>query len=251
MLVSVKNKIDLGNFNIFQRKSMTFNQMLKTNVKNNEENKPLLPSYIDKVASRSAKSQVNINSDHVKKMYEALEVIGRTFDRKNILWAVGNSLMLNNHGIVEHPNDVDLFISEKDWVEANKILKKLAPKDEYVSSAIFASRHFSEYTIKDVDFDMISGFRIKHKNGFFEMPFDKKSIAEVKQFNGVKIPFSFLEDALVAYQLMGREAKGELIKEHLEKMKWPLNKEILFRAISGNVPGEVKRRTLELIKKLH
>ncbi|CEO05633.1 Uncharacterised protein [[Clostridium] sordellii] len=58
-------------------------------------------------------------------MFNTLSYIGDKLNKANILWGVGASILLNQFGMVDTPNDIDIFIDIKDIHKADKILKKL------------------------------------------------------------------------------------------------------------------------------
>ncbi|CEQ11426.1 Uncharacterised protein [[Clostridium] sordellii] len=62
-------------------------------------------------------------------MFNTLSYIGDKLNKANILWGVGASILLNQFGMVDTPNDIDIFIDIKDIHKADKILKKLGKKE--------------------------------------------------------------------------------------------------------------------------
>ena len=55
-------------------------------------------------------------------MFDTLSYIGDKLNKANILWGVGASILLNQFGMVDTPNDIDIFMDIKDIHKADKIL---------------------------------------------------------------------------------------------------------------------------------
>lgn len=86
----------------------------------------------------------------------------------------------------------------------------------------------------------MAGFVLNHDAGIFRYIFDNNSIVEFKSINGVNIPFSYLEDWYVIYQLISnREAKVNMIDKYILSNR--ISKTILLeRALEGCLSIEVK-----------
>lgn len=180
-------------------------------------------------------------------MLNTLSSIGKELNSKNITWAVGASLLLSTYGFISKPNDIDIFIDINDISEADKILSKLGTKKEFEKSSTYSTKFFYEYTIDNVDIDVMSGFAINHSEGIFEYIFDSKSISNFKTINGIKIPFTSLEDWYVIYQLIpNREYKVEMIEKYLlsNKINHP---ELLERSLLACLPKNVIERIKKII----
>lgn len=157
-----------------------------------------------------------------KKKYSLalLAQLGDQLNCANVLWGVGASAMLHQYGLGGMPNDIDIIVAEKDINKADKILSQLGCRQIVEKSAIYATEHFYEYSLPEIDIDLISGYKIILPNGAtYSYLFDDKSVSVHNKINEVCIPFTSLEDWYVLYQLMpNREHKVLLIESYfLEK----------------------------------
>lgn len=175
-------------------------------------------------------------------MFNTLSYIGEKFNDSNIIWAVGASILLNQFGLIDKPNDIDVFVDIKDIERADEILKSMGEKKKWEKTATYSTKYFYEYIIEGIDVDVMAGFVVNHSKGVFEYIFDYKSISEFKLINGVNIPFTSLEDWYVIYQLIpNREPKVNLIEKYLlsKGIKKPF---LLERALRGSLPLEVREK---------
>lgn len=175
-------------------------------------------------------------------MFNTLSYIGEKLNNSNIVWGVGASILLNQFGFIDKPNDIDIFIDIKDIEKADEILKSIGEKKQREKTATYSTKYFYEYTIKGIDVDVMAGFAVNHTNGVFEYKFDNNSISEFKTINGVDIPFTSLEDWYVIYQLIpNREPKVNMIEKYL--LSNGVKKHFLLeRALEGCLPVEVRTK---------
>ncbi len=180
-------------------------------------------------------------------MFNTLSYIGEKLNDSNILWGVGASLLLNKFGLIDKPNDIDIFVDVKDINKTDEILKSLGEKKQWEKAAAYSTKRFFEYVINGFDVDVIAGLRINHNSGTFNFTFDNNSISEFCKINRVLIPCTSLEDWYVIYQLIpNREEKVKIIESYIlsKGIKKP---ELLRRALVGNLPIEVRERIKNLL----
>ncbi|CEQ03391.1 Uncharacterised protein [[Clostridium] sordellii] len=180
-------------------------------------------------------------------MFDTLSYIGDKLNKANILWGVGASILLNQFGMVDTPNDIDIFIDIKDIHKADKILKEIGEKREYEKTSTYSTKYFYEYVINGIDIDVMAGFAINHDNGVYNYIFDNMSISEYKLINGVSIPFTSLEDWYVIYQLIpNREFKVDMIEKYL-LTNGVKKDDLLKRSLDCNLPLGVKNKLIDLL----
>ncbi|BEP28150.1 nucleotidyltransferase family protein [Helicovermis profundi] len=180
-------------------------------------------------------------------MFTTLSIIADKLNEANITWAIGSSMVLCIHGLVDKPNDIDIIISLDDIEKADIILKSLGTKSKWEKSASYSSRYFYEYVINGIDIDVISGLRINLEKEVFEYNFDKSSITKSHIINGISIPMTSLEEWYLLYQLMkNREAKVAMIEKYLSINK-SQHISILKKMLEQNIPENIKKRVLKLI----
>jgi len=180
-------------------------------------------------------------------LINTLSFIGEKLNKSNIIWGVGASILLNQFGLIEKPNDIDIFIDVKDIKKADEILKSIGKKKKREKTSIYLTEYFYEYLINEVDIDVMAGFAVNHISGVFKYTFDNDSISEFKTINGVNIPFTSLEDWYVIYQLIpNREIKVNMIEKYL-LVNGIKNPNLLERSLRGNLPIEVTKRIKTLL----
>lgn len=182
-----------------------------------------------------------------KILFHTLAKIAKELNKEKILWAVGASLVLNNYGLIDNPNDIDILVDIKDIEKIDKILQTLGIKKSREKTDTYSTKYFYEYVIDGVDIDVMGGFIIKHVNGQYEYCFDNESITVIKNIDEIDIPLTSLEDWYIIYQLIpGREYKVNIIEKYL--LKNGLNNiNLLNRALDKNLTEEVRIRTKKLL----
>jgi len=183
-------------------------------------------------------------------MFDTLSYLGEKLNSAGILWAVGASIVLNQYGLVEKPNDIDILVDIDDIKKADEILKGLGMKKpiEEGESSIYSTKYFYEYVVNGIDVDIMAGFAINFNEDAYEFSFDKKAITAVKKINGVDIPLTSLEDWYVLYQLMqNREKKVNIIEKYLSS-NGIKETHLINRALSKKLPNKVRERIVILIR---
>ncbi len=95
--------------------------------------------------------------------------------------------------------------------------------------------------------DVMSSFRIGHSCGIYEFILDKESITKYADYHGTIVPFTSLEDWLIAYQLMiDREVKVNLIKRYLEA-NGVLNPHLLNRTLDQILPIDTRNMIINFL----
>jgi hypothetical protein len=180
-------------------------------------------------------------------MFKTLSYIGEKLNESNVKWAVGASILLNQFGLIDKPNDIDIFVDIDDIERADEVLKSIGHKKKWEKTGLYETKYFFEYVIEDIDIDVMAGFAVKHSSGIFEYIFDNNSISEFKIINDVSIPFTSLEDWYVIYQLIPhREAKVKMIEKYL--LSNGIKKTIVLkRALEGCLPVKVRRKIEDIL----
>lgn len=180
-------------------------------------------------------------------MFNTLSYIGKKLNEANVVWGVGASLLLNQFGLIDKPNDIDIFVDIKDIDKVDGILKSIGDKKLWEKAATYSTKYFYEYVINGVEVDVMAGFRINHNSGVFEYVFDNSSISETREINGVNIPFTSLEDWYVIYQLIpSREAKVNMIEKYIIS-NGIKRYDLLERMLEGNLPIEVREKVKNML----
>lgn len=176
------------------------------------------------------------------KMFKTLSYIGEKLNDSNIVWAVGASMMLNQFGLINNSNDIDIFVDIKNINRADEILQSIGEKKKTEKNSVYSTEFFYKYLINGIGIDVMAGFAIDHSRGVYEFIFDTKSISKIETINGIDIPFTSLEDWYVIYQLIpNREFKVNLIEKYLT-LNGIENPNLLKRALRGNLPLEIRSK---------
>jgi len=191
---------------------------------------------------KKCKLEVNL------KMFDTLSYIGKKLNEEKIVWAVGASILLNHHGLIDKPNDIDILVDLNDIEKADVIFKSIGGKAVWEKTDTYSTKYFYEYVVNGFDVDVMAGLSINYDKGIFKYIFDQSSISEIKIINGINIPLTSLEDWYVIYQLIPkREIKVKLIENYL--LINGVNRPALFeKALKGDLPKEVRDKIQRILK---
>jgi GrpB-like predicted nucleotidyltransferase (UPF0157 family) len=143
-----------------------------------------------------------------------LSQIASAFNKNNITWNLGASCMLYLRGIVEEFSDIDLFVSKNDISLAKSILDHYGVIQPNTKSDSYKTDFFYEYTIEEVDIDLISGFKILKDHKLYDLSFDDHERFETIKVNNELIYLASLDQWEYFYQIMDRKVKVDLLKKH-------------------------------------
>ncbi|PAB60268.1 nucleotidyltransferase family protein [Anaeromicrobium sediminis] len=176
-----------------------------------------------------------------KTLFNVLYKIAKEFNEKNILWAVGASILLNHYNLIDEINDIDIFVHEDHIEKADALLKKLGNKKEREKVGTYSTKYFYEYVIDHIDIDVMAGFVINHGSGQYNYIFDEKSITAYMHMGEIQVPLTALEDWYVIYNLIpNRQYKVKLIEDYLNKNK-VIHPYLLKRALNNHLPKKVEK----------
>ena len=154
------------------------------------------------------------NKGIIEHKLNLLSRIARAFNKNNIKWNLGASCMLYLRGIVESFTDIDLFVSKNDISLAKSILDKYGVIHPQIKSESYKTDFFYEYTIEDVDIDLISGFKILKNHKLYDLSFDEKEMFDTIKINHELIYLSSIDKWEYFYQVMDRKDKVDLLKQY-------------------------------------
>lgn len=181
-------------------------------------------------------------------VFNTLSLIGKELNSQNIKWGVGASILLNQYGLSNSTNDIDIVVDMKDIDKLDRIMQKLGSKKAKEKSGTYSTKFFYEYIVNEIDVDVMAGLAINHELGTYHHIFDKLSISRHVNINGVDIPFMSLVDWYIIYQLIpGREAKVKIIEDYLIQNGMS-ELTLVIRALESNLPQNVRERTTRLIE---
>lgn len=149
--------------------------------------------------------------DDIEKKLTVLSKIARVLNNNNIIWAVGGSLLLYLKNKVELFNDIDIMVHENDAEKLKTLLLKLGVLSAANPNQQYKTRCFMEFTIDNVDVDVMAGFVIVCSDKEYDCSLQQEQIAEYIYVNEEKIPLQSLVDWRRYYELMGRDSRVEQI----------------------------------------
>ncbi|MEA1974148.1 MAG: hypothetical protein U9N10_01175 [Bacillota bacterium] len=149
------------------------------------------------------------------RMLDVLEKIAKEFNKNNVKWAVGASLLLYFYNIVEKPNDIDLIIDSKDEDIVCEIMNKLGNEQSVESVRKYKTGVFHKFYIKEIEVDIIGDFNILVNDKYYLHPFPNSTGKSIL-INETKIYLDSLSNWLDTYIAMGDpKNRVKLIKKFL------------------------------------
>ena len=150
----------------------------------------------------------------LEKKLELLAELAGEFNRHNLVWAVGASVLLYFKGCVEDFYDLDILVQHSDAEKMEEILSRYGELQPSTAKN-FATKYFREFIVQDVEIDMIGGFAIVKDGHIYDCELDSSQVTDYARVNGEKIPLHSLELWKKYYYLMGRTAKAAMIDSFL------------------------------------
>ncbi len=177
----------------------------------------------------------------------SLLILAKKLNKAGVQWAIGASIMLQYYQIVDRANDIDIVIAESDIERALEAIKSIATALPTAQKGEYLTHCFKSFTINGIALDIMAGFKIKHRAGVYQFPFDTGNITKKITLDGIEIPFCSLEDWYVAYLLMpGRAAKVALIEAYFNRngIRYP---QLLENALKQALPAAVRAKITKLL----
>ena len=149
-----------------------------------------------------------------KEKLSVLSKLALEFNRENVIWAVGASLLLYFKGYVKDFNDLDIMVADIDSYKAEEILKHFGTIQQSTKGS-YETKHFREFIIDGVDVDMMGGFAIVSDGKVYDCDLKQSQITEYIEINEQMIPLHSVELWRNYYALMGRDKKVAIIEQGL------------------------------------
>lgn len=154
---------------------------------------------------------------NVNKKIHVLTQIGQAFNKHQIGWAVGGSLLLYLKGYVDAFNDLDIMVLEDDVLKAKEIIESWIQLETPPASEHFRSKYFFQCKLDGVDIDLVAGMKIVKDNQVHDCALRLEDIDETIMINEVKIPLHSIERWTYFYQLMDRHEKLDILKQVIKE----------------------------------
>lgn len=155
-----------------------------------------------------------------------------------IPYALGGSGLLHALGLVEQVNDWDLLVEcPKD--KLLKVIQGYSCQEQKSGDGLFASEYRIQVVPLSIDF--IGYFALRSTKGIVRLPLEQE---KWNTWHG--IPLSTPETWYVAYKMMGREPKAELVYNYLKHTD--RNQEMIMAFVRNEMLDEsIKNDLLHLL----
>lgn len=182
-----------------------------------------------------------MNNKVLSKIADGLNRVGCNF-------GIGGSVLLNFHGLVEKPNDIDILINSKDAEKVKAFMNTIGDPIELCSKEPFRTESFFGYNVDGVIVEFMGNFKISLENNkMYEFILDEKAIVDNLVIGNSNIKFTSLEDWFVAYLVMNDPKKRvPLIKKYF-KEKGIKHRELLKRNLDKNVSDHINEAIKEVL----
>ncbi|GAA0085783.1 hypothetical protein UT300007_22220 [Clostridium sp. CTA-7] len=182
-----------------------------------------------------------MNNRVLNKIAYGLNEIGCT-------WGVGGSVLLNFHGLVEKPNDIDILINSKDTQKVKEFMNPIGNPIELLSKEPFKTESFFGYNVDGVMIEFMGNFKISLENNkMYEFILDEKAIVDNLVIGNSNIKFTSLEDWFVAYLVMNDPKKRVPLIEKYFKEKEIKHRELLKRNLDKNLSDHINEAIKEVL----
>ena len=155
----------------------------------------------------------------VKEKLELLEKIAYYFNKENVEWALGASMLLYFKGITTEFHDIDLMVSTDDAKKVKDILLGMGKIQESNQNqdSIYRTKTFMEFVIDDIDVDVMAGLAVLYEGKLYDCSLSKDQIVEEIKLGKELFPLQSPQLWCKYYQLMGRKENVKMIERYLLK----------------------------------
>jgi len=189
----------------------------------------------------------------IESKLSTLAKVGKRLNMASVEWAVGASALLYLEGVTADFHDFDLIVAP-DSMETtldvfNRLGARLLPAQS--PNPVYASARFVEFTLDNVDFDLLCDYTLRRNEDLYRYPFPGDRAIRAVTVQGVPVPLCPLADWFVLYQLMpGGVKKATLIAHHLKTHPRDGTRHWLGKWLNMRLPGEVRERIFTLYTEL-
>ncbi len=164
---------------------------------------------------------------NIKRLIPLIE----SLEKNKISYNLGGSALLYSMKLTDQVNDWDVLVDcPKDHLLRS--IEAFPWIEEHSGDPPFASQY--RICIPDINVDLIGGFALHTETGIFRVP-----LVDSRSWNGVRL--SSPELWFVAYSLMQRKAKADLLLKYLKSGGAAPNRELLQRLIREQaIPDFIK-----------
>ena len=146
----------------------------------------------------------------IEEKLKVLSKIAESFNKANIHWAVGGSLLLYLKGITDRFNDIDLLIYNDHARKAMELMMELGQM-RVLDRNCYRAEHFYIFDVDEVEVDIMGDYYVP-KNGMEErIALDKDADIEWMHLGSQMVPLDSISMWRRHYDVMGRKNKVDMI----------------------------------------
>lgn len=183
------------------------------------------------------------------KTLSVLSLIGKLFNKHQIVWAIGGSILLHHYQLADRVGDIDIFIRKEDFFKAEAILLTLGEKKPLTKNDTYLTEYFSEFKVKQIDIDLMANFKIRHSMGIYTHMFNPSSIKNFFTIDDIHIPLMLLEDWYIIYQLIPNRDERVLSIERYFEINGIQHISVLDQVLTMSLPADIIFRISKMINK--
>ncbi len=152
---------------------------------------------------------------------------------------IGGSTLLQQYGLVETANDLDVFVEPDQFERLDNVLSRVGEKLDTKPDPDYMTTYFGEYVFEGVEIDVMASFRMKCTDGIYTHPFIEPRAGWMR-----------LEEWVVLYSVMGRKEKVDLLHDYFQTAE--LDETVLqtcLKRAPASVVESVMTRFRDLMKR--
>lgn len=127
--------------------------------------------------------------------------VARALNDRGAVWAMGASMLLYFHGLLQTPRDVDILAAPRDIALVDAVMRDMGQARDAAPNAAYATAHFCEYAVDGIEVDVIAGFVVCREGKRYAYDLRPEEFTHMT-VAGIDMPLTPLEDWYILYQLM-------------------------------------------------
>ena len=151
--------------------------------------------------------------ERIMKIEQKLKVLSKIaglFNKGEIKWAVGASLLLYLKRYVETFNDIDLLICEEDASKAKDLMMEIGEL-QLLDGNQYRADHFYVFMVDGVEVDIMGSYFVMKDGAEHKISLEKDAVTEPMIIHGNAVPLDSVRAWRRHYDVMGRQNKVDLI----------------------------------------
>lgn len=170
--------------------------------------------------------------------HDTLEILSKILNENRITWGIGGSCLLQFYNLYSEPADLDLWVQPSDMQHIRHIFKDFK---EIPTDIPLPAQYHLKIVFIDIEVDFIACFMIKPNQYEFIYEIEPNNIQPI-DYDGIKIPCTFLEDWYIIYRLLKKDDKANLIQNFFKENNVAMEESIIQRATNEqfSIPLRIK-----------